>query len=252
MIIEKVKEMFEMQASINEVVEATWKTAGRSWERAMLVECAETYEHLGFKWWKKAKPLDITQIHIELVDIFHFLLSRIIEDDQFHQGLIDESMKQISMYNEYADTNIRLLHHDLDVTKSALGALDDFIEAVVLNKMSESRMESTMKMVRSFMKLCYFTGLDFDRLYTLYIGKNALNTFRQRNGYKTGKYIKNWSQTHGEDLEDNVALERVIAGLGNVKNDLFNLILLKLALEYSNVLRHNTEIQVLDKGSVAV
>jgi len=36
-------------------------------------------------------------------------------------------------------------------------------------------------------------------LYKRYVIKNQLNTFRQKNGYKDGSYIKNW-----DGVEDNV------------------------------------------------
>jgi len=36
-------------------------------------------------------------------------------------------------------------------------------------------------------------------LYKRYVVKNQLNTFRQKNGYKDGSYIKNWG-----GVEDNV------------------------------------------------
>ena len=41
-------------------------------------------------------------------------------------------------------------------------------------------------------------GLDFDRLYRSYVGKNVLNRFRQDRGYRQGTYRKRWG-----DREDN-------------------------------------------------
>jgi len=59
-----------------------------------------------------------------------------------------------------------------------------------------------------FWDLMLASELDFDALYTAYVGKNVLNFFRQDNGYKDGSYIKNWS-----GREDNEHLVEVIASL---------------------------------------
>ena len=34
--------------------------------------------------------------------------------------------------------------------------------------------------------------MTYDELFSLYIGKNVLNGFRQNNGYKSGEYRKLW------------------------------------------------------------
>ena len=56
-----------------------------------------------------------------------------------------------------------------------------------------------------FINLCNEFGLTFDELQKLYIGKNALNEFRQLNGYKDGTYIKIWN-----DKEDNTIIMQEI------------------------------------------
>ena len=56
--------------------------------------------------------------------------------------------------------------------------------------------------------------LNFDSLYTAYVGKNVLNFFRQDNGYQDGSYVKNWS-----GREDNEHLVEVIAELDHSAED---------------------------------
>ena len=56
--------------------------------------------------------------------------------------------------------------------------------------------------------------LDFDALYTAYVGKNVLNFFRQDHGYKEGTYIKNWA-----GREDNEHLVEVLASLDHSADD---------------------------------
>ena len=50
------------------------------------------------------------------------------------------------------------------------------------------------------------SGLDFDSLYSAYVGKNVLNFFRQVHGYKEGTYVKNWA-----GREDNEHLAELVA-----------------------------------------
>ena len=52
------------------------------------------------------------------------------------------------------------------------------------------------------------SGLNFDRLYRLYVGKNVLNFFRQDHGYKDGSYQKIWA-----GREDNEHLSEVLEAL---------------------------------------
>ena len=55
------------------------------------------------------------------------------------------------------------------------------------------------------MQLCKLLSLEFNELYKIYLGKNILNTFRQKNGYKTGTYKKIWM-----GFEDNHYLFKII------------------------------------------
>jgi hypothetical protein len=48
------------------------------------------------------------------------------------------------------------------------------------------------------------SGLNLEKLYRLYVGKNILNQFRQDHGYKDGSYIKVW-----DGDEDNVVMKRI-------------------------------------------
>jgi hypothetical protein len=47
-----------------------------------------------------------------------------------------------------------------------------------------------------------------------YIGKNVLNQFRQKHGYKQGTYAKNWAtpdeRAQGTEYEDNFVLAQIL------------------------------------------
>jgi hypothetical protein len=74
--------------------------------------------------------------------------------------------------------------------------------------------ESTEKLMEAFINVAIQSGLNLDKLYTLYVGKNILNQFRQDHGYKEGTYIKIWN---GE--EDNVTMQSVLAKNEKVTHD---------------------------------
>ena len=56
-----------------------------------------------------------------------------------------------------------------------------------------------------FLTVMKIENFSIDDIYSLYIGKNCLNQFRQDNGYKDGTYIKIWD---GE--EDNIFMHNAI------------------------------------------
>jgi len=66
----------------------------------------------------------------------------------------------------------------------------------------------------AFIDVAMQSGLNLDTLYTLYVGKNILNKFRQEHGYKDGTYIKIWN---GE--EDNVKMQKILENSKNIKPD---------------------------------
>jgi vacuolar-type H+-ATPase catalytic subunit A/Vma1 len=70
---------------------------------------------------------------------------------------------------------------------------------------------STEKLMEAFINVAMQSGLNLDTLYTLYVGKNILNQFRQDHGYKEGSYIKIWN---GE--EDNVTMQKILEENENV------------------------------------
>ena len=69
--------MLTLQSSMNAKVDPNWVTARYPYLRAVAIEGAEAIEHHGWKWWKK-QDKDLAQLQMELVDIWHFILSEIL------------------------------------------------------------------------------------------------------------------------------------------------------------------------------
>ncbi len=182
--------MLIMQDRMNSRVHEHWVEQNFEWYRAAWIECGELIEHYGYKWWKK-QNVDIEQVRLEIIDIWHFGLSAL-----FHDG---KSIEQIAI--------------DIEAEVSEFEAVGlgvrDATEALALHSLQ----------TRSFSPSCFWelmlsAGLDFDSLYSAYVGKNVLNFFRQDNGYKEGSYVKNWA-----GREDNEHLVELVAPLDKSADD---------------------------------
>ena len=99
--------MASMQEEHNIQVHPDWREKRYEYYRAIWVECAEMLDHFGWKWWKK-QDKDLAQLQMELIDIWHFLLSEILLRNK---GSQEESIKSLlSLLNQ--DKAKRSLHFD--------------------------------------------------------------------------------------------------------------------------------------------
>ena len=166
------KEMLAKQIQLNDTIDLKWREY--SFERALWVECAELMNHIGdWKWWKVETP-DRYQIWLELVDIWHFGLSMILQ----HNDILEYEGECFPDPQDYGIEVYELI--------------EILVEDAVVHKHFDTYI---------FLALCKRVGLERDMLYLLYFGKGVLNEFRQANGYKEGSYIKTWGK-----VEDNVVL----------------------------------------------
>jgi dimeric dUTPase (all-alpha-NTP-PPase superfamily) len=161
----KIIKMLELQDAMNTRINPQWRQAGNEWYRAIWVECAEMLDHYGWKWWKHQEP-DMEQVILEIVDIWHFILSDLLE----------------------SAGNVEVIAADIQsVLQSSVEAEDipASIETLAGNTLGHRHAD-----VDAFVALMTAAGLTLDDLYRGYIGKNVLNFFRQDHGYKQGTYRK--------------------------------------------------------------
>ncbi len=76
----KIAEMLGMQNQLNTQIHPDWKNQNYDWNRAIWIECAELMDKIGWKWWKH-QEIDRDQAVLELVDIWHFILSEAIRSE---------------------------------------------------------------------------------------------------------------------------------------------------------------------------
>lgn len=187
---ESIREMCVLQDTLNSVINPNWHQAGYDWHRAAWLEAAELMEHVGWKWWKAQAP-DMPQAHIEIVDIWHFVLSDYLVrlGDNAPEALAKEINDPEAKVSLYRGELRRLDELELRQATDMFAGLaaQGFVSAQVFNRIRE------------------VAGLSWAELRRSYLAKNLLNVFRQRNGYKSGSYVKIWF-----GAEDNVALVRLM------------------------------------------
>ncbi|GAA6184669.1 MULTISPECIES: dUTP diphosphatase [Alteromonadaceae] len=171
--------MLNLQAKMNQKVNAQWLTAGYQYLRAAMIEAVEGIEHHGWKWWK-AQQKDLPQLQMELVDIWHFALSAIIID---FDGNIESSAETIA-----SELNSGVQSVTFDGKEYAFNDQDILENLELMAGLCAAKRFS----VPLFIKIVEQAEMDSDELYRQYVGKNVLNFFRQDNGYKDGSYLKVW------------------------------------------------------------
>lgn len=195
--------MLQMQHNMNTRVHPEWAQQGFEWYRAIWIECGELIEHYGYKWWKKQEP-DLPQVQLEVIDIWHFGLSALFSSGRSIEQIADDIQQEVAAYQS-AGLGVR------EATESlALYCLET-------RGFSPSR----------FWELMLAAELDFDALYSAYVGKNVLNFFRQDNGYKEGSYIKQWA-----GREDNEHLVELMAQLDHGAEDFADAVYAALKQRY--------------------
>ncbi len=198
--------MLELQQKLNDATNGQgWEKGvtkdGKriNWRRCVYMECAEMIDSFPWKHWKSiAQPTDHANLQIEIVDVWHFIMSLVLEDGRYREG---ESFAQMAgwMANTSGYEQLCGAQENAFATDEALMLK---IEILMRHALSPAVNGDLVPMSDDFFKLAAMGGLNLDTLYRLYVGKNILNQFRQDNGYKEGHYVKVWN-----GLEDNVVMK---------------------------------------------
>ena len=189
--------MLALQAAMNAKVDPNWVSARYPYMRAVVIEAAEAIEHHGWKWWKK-QDKDLAQLQMELIDIWHFLLSEILLNEQG-----SETAAQPKLTAQLSAIDLSGII-EFDGKQYALSSLDLLNQLELLIALSAAR-KIELSVFAAIMKNC---ELDWTELYCQYVGKNVLNFFRQDHGYQEGTYQKMWN-----GREDNEYLVDVMSEL---------------------------------------
>ena len=214
----QIEQMFALKKQLNDetngviCIEGITKENRKiSWYRGIYMEVAEAVDSFNGKHWKNINDQpDWDNIKVELVDIWHFIMSESIRIDE----------------QAYANKHLEI---------TAKGDLDSDILVSLLENMLQLSVSSSInpkinnirQITDLFFAIISHLDIDVEDLYKRYVVKNQLNTFRQKNGYKDGSYRKNWG-----GVEDNVVAFEIMDKNPKISpEDLYS----KLSSEYSNL-----------------
>ncbi len=206
-------EMFRLQQKLNDDTNGIdWEKGYNkhdriiNWRRCIYMECAELIDSFNWKHWKdiNIEP-DWDNITIELVDIWHFIMSLGLEYyKNKNLGTIDDLVAYVvdtKYFDEFCTDSIAPDSSD------SLSIINN-IEHMMKDTLTQ---EDFYKITDDFFSAAIECGLSMEDLYKYYLGKNILNGFRQDHGYKEGTYKKVWNGKEDNDvmmriLEENSSL----------------------------------------------
>ena len=198
--------MLELQQTLNDATNGKgWEKGttkeGKSinWRRCIYMESAEMIDSFGWKHWKSiAQPTDYANLQIEIVDVWHFVMSLVLEFTHINRAeSIQELATRISQTPEF-----QKLNQDDTLSFGTDALLMTKIENVMRLSLIPISAEMVGALIEEFFELAHMGALNMTQLYRLYVGKNILNQFRQDHGYKEGSYIKIWN-----GQEDNAVMK---------------------------------------------
>ena len=203
----KILQMLELQQELNDATNGIdWEKGitknGKTidWRRCVYLEAAELIESYPWKHWKNidASP-DYDNIKIEIVDIWHFIMSEALRVYKVEsRGSIEDIAKAVSKMEGFEAFQQEKKGEKLNNHKE-IALVEEMMRILFCDK------ENIDALVISFLTIASKLNLKLPELYRLYVGKNILNKFRQDHGYKDGSYIKVWN-----DEEDNVVMQRIL------------------------------------------
>lgn len=205
-----VKAMMELQTGFNDKLMPNWKTNPPPYVDAIWTEAAEAFNHTNWEWWKNSEAeLDYGQIKMELIDIWHFVMSELMTHEE------TESYTHLSfvdfIYEEAVKTQPKDFNPDINYVRNVF-------KSIVLSCMAPKGEERITMLVASFISAMFILKMDWTEVYKLYVGKNTLNSFRQQHGYKkdTAEYKARWAAEKG--WEDNQYLTEILSRLDATKD----------------------------------
>lgn len=208
---EYLKEMFALQQKLNDETNGIgWENGYTknnrliNWKRCIYMESAELIDSFSWKHWKSIdKATDWDNATVEIVDIWHFVMSLLLEDykvngkgnlDQLILDVLDvqgfEAFTKEPVSNQSADV-MELINDIENIIHETTGFDFDIFDGLL----------------RHYFALSRKCGVNLKILYKFYVAKNVLNQFRQDHGYKEGTYKKVWN-----GKEDNEVLLSFLEG----------------------------------------
>lgn len=204
------------------------------WSMCVHSELMELIESTPWEHWKK-KEMDLPNVYIEFVDIWHFLMSWVMEST-YDSIMNNDANIELKMLFTNPQTDVKDLEHIiisnsvttldndlitmllfevyLNIKNSSPENIENILIKFLKHWLLTSDEDQIMFNIKMFMTILIIISktrdqFDSDSLIKLYYGKNILNDFRQANGYVEGKYKKMWT-IGGITKEDNYFMQSLL------------------------------------------
>ena len=208
---EYLHEMFSLQQKLNDETNGIgWENGYTknnrmiNWKRCIYMECAELIDSFSWKQWKNINhTTDWDNVTVEIVDIWHFVMSLLLEDYKSNtKGNLEH------LINDVLDVQGFEAFTKEPLTNTAADPMEliNDIESII-HEMTGFETELFDGLLREYFALSRKCGVNLKVLYKFYVAKNVLNQFRQDHGYKEGTYKKVWN-----GQEDNVVMLSFLEG----------------------------------------
>ena len=204
---DKLIEMLNLQQKLNDDTNGEgWENGYTkqnrliNWRRCIYMELAELIDSFNWKHWKDINiSPDWENIKIEVVDIWHFILSLALEEYKLaNKG----DIKDIANYIEESKYFNEFIQEAKPAHDEDMYMIINIIEHFIKDAISGEKFN---KLIDDFLEVALQCGVNLDILYKFYLAKNILNQFRQDHGYKNGEYIKTWN-----GKEDNIVMLEIL------------------------------------------
>lgn len=207
---ECIKEMFLLQQKLNDETNGPGWERGYTkhnrminWKRCIYMESAELIDSFNWKHWKDInKPVDWENATVEIVDIWHFIMSLVLEtyknDERGDLDALVSDVLEVQGFEHFTKEPYSVESCD------PFEIIND-IETII-NLTTSFKTNLFDGLLKQYFSLALKCGVNLNKLYTFYVAKNVLNQFRQDHGYKEGTYKKVWNKK-----EDNEIMLEILA-----------------------------------------
>ncbi|WP_037940171.1 dUTPase [Sulfurospirillum arcachonense] len=195
--VEYVKEMFALQQKLNDETNGIgWENGYTkndriiNWRRCIYMESAELIDSFNWKHWKDInKATDWDNATIEVVDIWHFVMSLLLEDYKVNdRGDLDKLVDDVLDVQGFERFSKEAGSRDAAQSMELINDIES-----IMHMTTTSHIDLFDGLLKEYFSMSLKCGVDLKTLYKFYIAKNVLNQFRQDHGYKEGTYKKVWN-----------------------------------------------------------
>ncbi len=199
-----IREMFALQQKLNDETNGLgWENGYTknnriiNWKRCIYMESAELIDSFNWKHWKNINSeTDWENATVEIVDIWHFIMSLVLEDYKANnRGDLEQLVKDVLDVQGFETfTKEPGIRENVDTMQ----IIND-IESII-HETTKMKVDVFDSLLKEYFSLSIKCGINLKVLYKFYVAKNILNKFRQDHGYKEGTYRKTWGKKEDNEV----------------------------------------------------